>query len=147
MRSQTERLLGTSWNRLRDAGYALRDAGSAVGDAAVRSRLGNSLSHAKDTLALGAGVEAARRGTRATVNVFRKHPVLSIIGAVALVSLGMAAVSKRRQRQELREYSSRFDTASTGTGARRIKVRDMRGDGGQRYSTESSGGQSQVDTT
>jgi len=119
MNIQTEKMLSTSWNMV-------RDAGSAVSDAAVNSRVGTSLARnlprVKDVVSIGAGLALARQGTRVAVTAIRRHPVAAIAGAVALAGLGFALALASRRKREREE----------GTGARsskRLTAKNMRSNG------------------
>lgn len=122
MNIQTEKMLSTSWN-------VVRDAGSAVSDAAVNSRVGTSLARnlprVKDMVSIGAGLALARQGTRVAVTAVRRHPVAAIAGAVALAGLGFALAIASRRRREREE----------GAGARsskRLTAKNMRSNGSKR---------------
>ena len=119
MTTQTEKMLTTSWN-------LVRDAGSAVGDAAVHSKVGTtlvrSLPRVKEMISVGAGLALARRGTRIAISAVRRNPVAAIAGAVALAGLGVAiAVAKRRK--QARENGS----DSPATRPRRLVAKNVRG--------------------
>lgn len=95
MANQTEKMLSTSWN-------LVRDAGAAVTDAAANSQVGTSLARnlprIKEAVSVGAGLALARRGGKAAVAVARRNPVAAVVGAVALAGVGLAvAVAKRRK--------------------------------------------------
>lgn len=119
MNIQTEKMLSTSWN-------VVRDAGSAVSDAAVNSRVGTSLARnlprVKDMVSIGAGLALARQGTRVAVTAVRRHPVAAIAGAVALAGLGFAlAIASRRKRER--------EELSAGRSSKRLTAKNMRSNG------------------
>jgi len=125
MNTQTEKVLTTSWN-------LVRDAGSAVSDAAVNSRVGTSLAknlpRVKEMVGLGAGLALAQRGTRVAVTAVRRHPVAAIAGAVALAGLGfaLAVASRRKKAREDGDASSK---------PRRLTAKNMRSNGSTKSST------------
>lgn len=132
MNIQTEKMLSTSWNMV-------RDAGSAVSDAAVNSRVGTSLARnlprVKDMVSIGAGLALARQGTRVAVTAVRRHPVAAIAGAVALAGLGFALAIASRRRREREE----------GSGARsskRLTAKNMRSNGSKRATPSKVGARS-----
>ena len=114
MNTQTEKMLTTSWN-------LVRDAGSAVSDAAVHSRVGTSLvkslPRVKEMISVGAGLALARRGTRVAISAVRRNPLAAIAGAVALAGVGVAiSVAKRRKQ-------ARLDAeAGAGSGTRPLRL-------------------------
>ena len=95
MSNDTEKMLTTSWN-------LVRDAGSAVTDAAVKSGVGKNIARnlprVKDLVTTGAGLALAKRGGKMAVAVVRKNPVAALAGAVALAGVGLvyAAAKKRK---------------------------------------------------
>ena len=123
MNTQTEKVLTTSWN-------LVRDAGSAVSDAAVNSRVGTSLAknlpRMKEMVSLGAGMALAQRGTRVAITAVRRHPIAAIAGAVALAGLGfaIAVASRRRQARE-----------NGDAKPRRLAAKNMRGNGAGKRTT------------
>jgi hypothetical protein len=125
MNTQTEKVLTTSWN-------LVRDAGSAVSDAAVNSRVGTSLAknlpRMREMVSLGAGLALAQRGTRVAITAVRRHPVAAIAGAVALAGLGFAIAVASRRRQERENGESK---------PRRLTAKNMRADGAGKRSTAS----------
>ena len=95
MSIQTDKLLSTSWN-------LVRDAGSAVGDAAVNSQVGSNLVRVlpkvKNFVSTGAGLVLARRAGKVAVAAVRRNPLAAIAGAVALAGVGLViAVAKKRK--------------------------------------------------
>jgi hypothetical protein len=130
MTTQTEKVLTTSWN-------VVRDAGSAVSDAAVHSRVGTSLAknlpHLGEMVGIGAGLALARRGGKAAVSAIRRNPMAAIAGAVALAGIGVA-IAVVRQRRKARENG---DSAHPRT-SRQLAAKNMRGDGAKRVAKNAS---------
>lgn len=95
MNKQTENMLTTSWN-------LVRDASSAVTDVAVNSDVGGKLMRTlpkvKEMVSVGAGLALARRGGRVAIAVVRRNPVAAIAGAVALAGVGLAVAAAKRRK-------------------------------------------------
>lgn len=126
MSMQTERNLSTGWSRSRDSGSTVREVVAAaakrrLGVAAVRNL---SLNQA---LSLGAAIALARQGSRATFIAVRRHPLVTLLGAVALVSAGVALVVAQRQRQRQRERGNGVRAGARTT--QRVAAKNLRGTG------------------
>lgn len=124
MSKQTEKMLSTSWN-------LVRDAGNAVSDAAVNSDIGGkmmrTLPKVKKMVSVGAGLALARRGGKVAAAAVRRNPVAAIAGAVALAGVGLAvAVAKRRKQAndngEAKTARPRHVVARKVTGTSRTVV-------------------------
>ena len=105
-----QKMLSTGWSTLRDAG-----------EAAMDYPIAKQFPRVKEWATTGAGLAIAKKGGSVALGAVRRHPVLAIVGAVALAGLGAAVIAKRR-REEL--------AASNGNGEakpRRLKATDMRG--------------------
>lgn len=119
MSNDTEKMLTTGWN-------LVRDAGSVVTEVAVKSGVGKNIARnlprVKDLVTTGAGLALAKRGGKMAVAVVRKNPVAAIAGAVALAGVGMvyAAVKKRKAARDA-------DGAGKPPRARRLTATNMRG--------------------
>jgi hypothetical protein len=118
MNNQTEKMLTTSWN-------LVRDAGTAVSDAAVNSdisgKLMRTLPKVKEMVSVGAGLALARRGGRVAVAVVKRNPVMAIAGAVALAGVGLAVAAAKR-----RKAAAENGDASVAR-PRRIVAKNVRG--------------------
>lgn len=118
MSNDTEKMLTTGWN-------LVRDAGSVVTDVAVKSGVGKNIARnlprVKDMVTTGAGLALAKRGGKMAVAVVRKNPVAAIAGAVALAGVGMvyAAVKKRKAARD-------SDAVGKPPRARRLTATNMR---------------------
>lgn len=128
MTTQTEKMLSTSWNLVRDAGSAVADAAvnSSVATSLVKSlpKASKQVSRLKEMVSVGAGLAIAKRGARVAVAVVKRNPVAAIAGAVALAGLGVA-VTVARKRKLARENG---ETATPRT-SRRLAAKDMRSNG------------------
>ena len=103
-----QKMLSTGWTTLRDAG-----------EAAMDYPIAKQFPRVKEWATTGAGLAIAKKGSSVAIGAVRRHPVLAIVGAVALAGLGAAVLAKRRREEQ---------AAGNGEAKpRRLKATDMRG--------------------
>ena len=123
MSTQTEKMLSTSWNLVRDAGSAMTDAAS---QSRVGTRLVRALPRLKEMVSIGAGLALARRGTRVAIAAVRRNPLAAIAGAVALAGVGVA-ITVARRRKQAREIGIGNNGATAAPQPRRLVAKNLRG--------------------
>lgn len=120
MNIDTDKMLTTSWNLVRDAGAVVSDAAVNSG---VAKNIARTLPKVKDMVTTGAGLALARRGGKVAIAVVRKNPVAAIAGAVALAGVGLVYAAHKR-RKEARENGDA--SAGKPPRPRRLTATNMR---------------------